>query len=159
MAATASVRSSRMRTISPLSMATSVPTPDGDPDIGLRERRCIVDPVAHKCHHLALRLEIPDFPGLVLWQHSCVDILDPDLSRDGVRRPLVVARDHRQPASPILFRSAIAAFVVGFRVSATARMPASPPDAATRTAVFPLILEGGYPILGLFWNCGAVAPR
>jgi hypothetical protein len=42
------------------------PGPDRDPDVRLRERRRVVDPVADHRHHPALGLKPPDLTDLVL---------------------------------------------------------------------------------------------
>ena len=67
---------------------------DGESDIGLRQRRCIVDAVADHADGLAFELQLLHLVRLVVGQHFGKHAIDADLARDGAARALVVAGQH-----------------------------------------------------------------
>ena len=65
---------------------------DGDADVGLSERRRVVDPVADHRHQLALVLQVADLERLVLGQNLGEHALDPDLAGDRLSGPACCRR-------------------------------------------------------------------
>ena len=57
-----------------------------DADVGLRERRRVVDAVAGHRDDAALALQALDGRGLLVGQHVGDDLVDAELARDGARR-------------------------------------------------------------------------
>ena len=72
---------------------------DGKAHIGLRQRRGIVDAVAHHGHPLPLLLELGHALGLILRQHLSDDLIHADLAGDGVGGALVVAGQQHHSAA------------------------------------------------------------
>ena len=60
--------------------------PDREADVGLGQRRGVVDAVADHRHALALELELLDLVGLVLGQHLGEHAVDADLRVRSPRR-------------------------------------------------------------------------
>ncbi len=77
---------------------------DGEADIGLRQRRCIVDAVAHHADPLSLRLQLLDLGCLVTGQHVGQHDVDADLAGDALRRRPVVAGQHGHLHAPCVER-------------------------------------------------------
>src|SRR5215203_5632476 len=67
---------------------------DGDPYVGLRQRRGVVNPVSDHRHALALSLQLLHVACFVCWQYLGEDALYPKFARYGFGGSLVVARDH-----------------------------------------------------------------
>jgi len=66
-----------------LDMATSVPVPMGDADVGSGPARGVIDAVAgHRDVSPSASVEPP--VGPVLWTHLAMHIIEPQLARDGV---------------------------------------------------------------------------
>ena len=117
---------------------------DRDADVGLRERRGVVDPVADHRHQPSLLLQAPDLAGLV--------------GRAAPRRGRARSRSRAAIASAVAALSpviiadldpgracsaAIAAADPGLTVSATATSPAELPSTATQHRRLALVLEVG----------------
>ena len=79
--------------------------PDGDTDIGRRQRRGVIDAVAHHGHDLALLLHFLDLRGLVLGKDFGEDRIDAELLRDGIGHRLGVARQHGDLDVPLVQRA------------------------------------------------------
>ena len=69
----------------------------GDPHLGLRQRRSVVDPVARHGHEPAGFLETLDVRALVLRQHFGDDFVDPELFRHRLGRRAAVSGQHHDP--------------------------------------------------------------
>ncbi len=136
MAATTSVRSSRIRTISPLSIATSVPLPMAIPTSACASAGASLIPSPTKATtsprcwraRTSSTFSCGSTPARTFSIPTC--------------RAIAAAVRSLSPvsiitASPILFSSETALFAVGLRVSAMPMTPASVPPTATRTTVFP----------------------
>ena len=99
---------------------------DRDPEIGLRQRRCVVDPVSDHGDDLAGLLKPLHLSRLVARVHLGEHALDPDLAGDAPRGRLRVAGEQhrRQPERPQLpDRLAL----VGLTVSSTCSLARSSP--------------------------------
>ena len=68
-----------------------------DADVGLRQRRRVVDAVAGHRDACALRLQALDDRRLLLGQHLGLDLVDADGARDGLGGGAVVAGQHHDP--------------------------------------------------------------
>jgi hypothetical protein len=79
-------------------MATSVPV-HRYPDVGLGERRRIVDPVTSHGPAAARRLQPLDDGALLLRQDVRLDLVDAELARHGLGGPPVVAREQNVQAT------------------------------------------------------------
>ena len=92
-------RSSRSRIRSAAQIATSVPGPEGQPEVGRGERGGVVDAVADHRHPVPCRLKTGDDGGLVGWQRPGDDLVDARRGRDGPGGRLVVPgqQDRAQP--------------------------------------------------------------
>ncbi len=77
----------------------------GDPDLGLGERRRVVDAVAGHRDDAPLRLELLDLGGLLIRQDLRHDIVDAELLRDRLRGRLAVA-GHHDDADPFVVKGA-----------------------------------------------------
>ena len=73
----------------------------GDPDVGCRQCRSIVDPVTNK-GHLAILLQGLDVFGLFVWQDVGNDLVDADFLGNRVGYPFVVPRQHDSLQAPCL---------------------------------------------------------
>ena len=117
------------RVRSEASMAMSF-RPDGDADVGLCERRRIVDPVAHHRNTMALGLKLLDLFRLTVRKNFGKDAIDAGLARDRFRgpslSPVTIAT-----SSPSCRSSATASAAPCSIVSAIASTPAARPSAAT----------------------------
>ena len=142
MASAAARRSPETRVRSEASMATSVPVPDGEPEVGLGEGWGVVDAVAHHGHHLARLLEAPDLGRLAVGQHVGQHAVDAHLGGDGPGRALVVAgeQDRRKPERPQLGDGLAAGGLQPVGQSHEAH--AAGPSEATATTVSPLAPPG-----------------
>ena len=69
----------------------------GDADVGLGERRCIVDPIARHRHDAAFGPELLDDAVFVLRQDIGLDLFDAKLAGDRLSGRLVVAGQHHDP--------------------------------------------------------------
>ena len=78
-------------------MATSVPVPMRQAEVGLRERGRVVDAVADHRDDAALGLQAADDVGLVGGHHLGDDLVDADLGGDGAGGRLVVAGQQHGP--------------------------------------------------------------
>jgi hypothetical protein len=74
-----------MSTTSAVSIATSVPAPIAMPEIGLRERRCVVDAVADHRDDAAVALHFGDLVRFVAGEYLGNDSVDAELVRDAIR--------------------------------------------------------------------------
>src|SRR5690606_8914619 len=75
---------------------------DRDADVGLRERRGVVDAVADHRDDAPAALELGHLRVLVLRAHAREDLVDAELARDRPGDGLGVARDHDDPdAAPV----------------------------------------------------------
>ena len=81
---------------------------DGDADIGLGQRRGVVDAVADHRDLLALALQFLDFGGFAARQDLGQHQVDAHLAGDGLGGLLVVAGEHRRPSIPSRCSSAMA---------------------------------------------------
>ncbi len=95
MAVTTPATSPRISVRSLDSIATSVPVPIAMPEVGLDERRRVVDAVTDHGHDLAGVLQALHLVLLVLGQHLGDDPVDADGVGDRLRGSGVVAGDHR----------------------------------------------------------------
>lgn len=109
---------------------------DGKAHIGLRQRRGIVDAVAHHGHPLTLLLELGHALGLILRQHLCDDLIYADLAGNGVGGALVVAGEQHHSAAHAP-QSSNGLGTVGFTTSATATQPSRRPLSAKNRGVLP----------------------
>ena len=73
--------------------------PHGDPDVGLGQRGCVVDPIADHGDDGAPFLEAGDDLDLGLRQ-TLGSIVDPEAVGERVGYPLVVAGQQQDPADP-----------------------------------------------------------
>ena len=113
------------------------PRADRDADVGLRERRRVVDAVAHHRDDASRRLQPLDLGDLALRQHAGHDAVDPRLRARPPRPCAALSPVSITTSSPIARaarRSPRAS--VGLIGSATASRPASAPSTATYTGVF-----------------------
>ena len=124
MACTAARRSPRMSVMSPASIAMSLPVPIAMPDVGLRERRRVVDAVADHGDHAPLALQAADLVALPFREHARHDAFDPGGGRDRVRGARLVAREHHDVESERV-QPPMASTDVGLTGSAIATRPAS----------------------------------
>ena len=79
----------------PTSIATSVPVPERDADVGRRQGGGVVDPVADHRDGRAARLEAADWRHLAVRTHVGHDALDPDRRAIASAVASVVTRQHR----------------------------------------------------------------
>src|SRR5665647_2874248 len=86
--------SERMSTTSAVSMATSVPAPDRDAEVGYGQCRGVVDSVADHGHPLTGPLELRDLVGLVPGQDFGDNGVDAELVGDPGGGGLVVSGEH-----------------------------------------------------------------
>ena len=108
-----------------------------DPDVGLGQRRRVVDAVAGHRHLAPLRLQARDGGRLAVRQHLGDDLVDADRLPDRlvrVARASPVSMTTRRPSAR---RAARVSRAPGFTASAIASAPASPPSTATNTTVCP----------------------
>ena len=75
---------------------------DGHPHIRRGKGRRIVDPVADHGHLMPCRPQCADLLLLILGQHLCDDLLDPQTLPHGLRSPPVVSREHDHMDSHLL---------------------------------------------------------
>ncbi len=125
-----------MRTISPLSIATSVPLPMAIPTSACASAGAslIPSPTNATTSRRSWRARTScafSCGSTPAWTFSIPTSRAIAFAVRGLSPVIIVT------VRPIRFKSAIAVLVVGLSVSAMARMPASSPPAATRTAVFP----------------------
>ena len=91
----------------------------GDADIGLRQRRGVVDAVAGHGHDAPFRLQPLDHLALLLRQHFGLDLVDAELARHGVRGRAAVAGEHDDAHAVRRAAARIASGVDGLIGSAT----------------------------------------
>ena len=108
MASAAARRSPETSVRSEASMATSVPVPMRQAEVGLRERGRVVDAVADHRDDAALGLQAADDVGLVGGQHLGDDLVDADLGGDGAGGRLRCRRSAAPGRSPSAFSDATA---------------------------------------------------
>ena len=99
---------------------------DGDPDVGLRQGRRVVDSVSDHRHADTAGLEALDGVGLVGRQHLGGDLVDPDAPRHRVGDRLRVAGDHRHPQAHVRAAGCTASADSGRISSSSATAPRTP---------------------------------
>ena len=83
-------------------IATSVPAPIAMSDVGLRQRRCVVDAVADHGYLSPSCLQLRDFGRLVFGPHPGEDAVDAELGGHGLCDGLGVTGDHHDlNAAPV----------------------------------------------------------
>ena len=68
-----------------------------DPDVGLRKRRGIINPITDHGDNASLVLHRLDDTELVFWQQIGPHFVDPGFRRDRLRRCLIVSSQHDHP--------------------------------------------------------------
>ena len=113
--------------------------PDGDADVGPRQRRSIVDPVAHHRDRPTAALETLDDGRLVLGPGVPDDAVggDPHLAPDGMGRRPRASPVTSQTSMPALASSRTAAADSARTGSVIAMTPAARPSIATNAVVLP----------------------
>ena len=126
-------------------MATSVPVPIARPEVGLGERRRVVDAVADHRHDAALGLQAADHVGLAGRQHLGDHLVDADLGGDRARGRLVVAGQQHGPQAERLAATRPPRRSVGLTVSATTSTARARPSQPAAIAVRPRASAAGGP--------------
>jgi hypothetical protein len=129
--------SERIKTTSAVSIRHVGAGADRDAQVGLSERRSIVDAVADHRHLLSRLLEVGDSTRLVTGQHLRNDRRDAELATDALRRRPVVAALNITTSTPCSLSAATAAVAVGRGASLMPTRPAARRSIATRTTVLP----------------------
>ena len=122
-----------------------------DADVGLGERRGVVDAVAGHRHDAALGLEPLDHFALLLGQHLGPDVVDPELPRHGLGGRPVVAGEHDDPQA-LLVKRFIAAggrFLDRVGDAEQARRPAVDGDEHHRLALAAELLGPSLELAGI----------